>query len=146
MKIKHKKWVILCIIGGALMLTSSLVGSAGFYGTLLNAVLTSGLVGPEVQAVLEIILMVFGYIAIAGGISVIVGALIAGYRSNFVGRLIVGMGLGTGLISIIILLITSIYGGSAIGDLPKILITSFNGVYGLAGVIISIFGRMKLKD
>ena len=141
---KHKKWVFLCIIGGALMITSSLVGSVGFYGRLLS--LASGIVSAEVRAVLEIILMVFTYIAAAGGISVIVGALIAGYSSNFAGRLVVGMGLGTGLVSIIILLATSIYGGSSVGDLPTILITSFNGTYGLVGVILSIFGRMKLKD
>ncbi|KKL12381.1 hypothetical protein LCGC14_2536340 [marine sediment metagenome] len=141
---KHKKWVLLCILGGALMMTSSIIGSVGFYGRII--ILASGFVGPEIQAVLGIILMVFSYIAAAGGISVIVGALIAGFSSDFAGRLIVGMGIGVGLFSIITLLITSIYGGSSINDLPTILITTFNGVYGLAGVIISIFGRMKLRD
>ncbi len=141
---KHKKWVLLCILGGALMMTSSIIGSVGFYGRII--ILASGFVGPEIQAVLGIILMIFSYIAAAGGIAVIVGALIAGFSSDFAGRLVVGMGLGVGLFSIITLLITSIYGGSSIQDLPTILITTFNGVYGLAGVIISIFARMKLKD
>ncbi|HDZ17764.1 hypothetical protein LCGC14_1238110 [marine sediment metagenome] len=141
---EHKKWVLICIIGGALMITSSLVGSVGFYGRFLE--LASVYVGPKTQAVLGIILMVFSYIAAAGGISVIIGALIAGFSSNFAGRLVVGMGLGTGIFSIITLLITSIYGGSSINDLPTILISTFNGVYGLTGVIISIFARMKLKD
>lgn len=141
---EHKKWIILCIVGGALMITSSLVGSVGFYGRLLE--LASGYVGPKTQRVLEIILIVFSYIAAGGGISVIIGALITGFSSDFTGRLVVGIGIGVGLFSIITLLITSIYGGSSIDDLPIILLTTFNGGYGLAGILISIFARMRLKD
>ena len=106
----------------------------------------SGYVAPEVQQVLEIILTVFTYIAAAGGISVIIGALVAGFSSDFAGRLIVGLGIGASLISLIILVITSIVGGSMINDLPSILLTTFNNAYGLAGVVISIFGRRQLKD
>ena len=141
---EHKKWILLCIVGGALMITSSLVGSVGFYGRLLE--LASGYVGPKTQRVLEIILIVFSYIAAGGGISVIIGALITGFSSDFTGRLVVGIGIGVGLFSIITLLITSIYGGSSIDDLPIILLTTFNGGYGLAGILISIFARMRLKD
>jgi len=141
---EHKKWVILCIIGGALMLLSSVVGRVGFLATLIN--LLSGIVAPEIQQVLEIILTVFSYIAAAGGISVIIGALVAGFSSSFAGRLIVGLGIGASLISLIILLITSIIGGSTINDLLSILLTTFNNAYGLAGVVISIFARKKLKD
>jgi len=141
---EHKKWVILCIIGGALMLLSSVVGRVGFLATLIN--LLSGIVAPEIQQVLEIILTVFSYIAAAGGISVIIGALVAGFSSGFAGRLLVGLGIGASLISLIILLITSIIGGSTINDLLSILLTTFNNAYGLAGVVISIFARRKLKD
>lgn len=141
---EHKKWVFLCIIGGVLMLLSSVVGRVGFLGTLIT--LLSGYVAPEVQQVLEIILTVFTYIAAAGGISVIIGALVAGFSSDFAGRLIVGLGIGASLISLIILVITSIVGGSTINDLPSILLTTFNNAYGLAGVVISIFGRRQLKD
>ncbi|MBY8986637.1 MAG: hypothetical protein KGD65_16310 [Candidatus Lokiarchaeota archaeon] len=44
---EHKKWVILYIIGGALMLLSSVVGRVGFLGTLIT--LLSGFVAPDVQ-------------------------------------------------------------------------------------------------
>ena len=143
---EHKKWVFVCIIGGALMLLSSVVGRVGFLGTLLTLLSNSGLVGPKTQGVIEIILTTFSYIAASGGIAVIVGALITGYSSNYAGRLIVGLGTGASLISLIILVATSIYGGATISDLPSILLTSFNNAYGLAGVIIAIFGRRKLKD
>ena len=56
------------------------------------------------------------------------------------------MGIGVGLFSLITLLISSIYGGTAIGNLPTVFLTAFNGIYGLIGVIISIIGRMRLKD
>ena len=141
---EHKKWVILCIIGGVLMLLSSVVGRVGFLGTLLE--LLSGVVSTEIQRVIEIVLTIFTYIAAGGGISVIIGALIAGFSSDFVGRLIVGIGIGASLISLIILLITSIFGGSQVDDLPSILLNTFNGIYGLVGVILAIFARQQLKD
>ena len=144
MKIKHKKGVILCIIGGILMLLSSIIGRVGFLGTLLE--LLAGVVNTEIQRIIETILTIFTYIAAGGGISVIIGALIAGLSSDFVGRLIVGIGIGASLISLIILLITSIYGGSMVNDLPQIFLNTFNGVYGLVGVIVAIIGRRLLKD
>lgn len=141
---EHKKWVILCLIGGALMLVSSIVGRVGFLGTLLS--LISEFVGPETQRIIEIVLTVFTFIAAGGGISVIIGALIAGFNSDFIGRIVIGFGIGASLISLIILLITSIFGGVTIDDLPTILLTTFNGIFGLVGVVISIIGRMRLKD
>ncbi len=141
---EHKKGVMLCIIGGALMLLSSVVGRLGLLGTLIT--LLYGNVTPEIQQILEIILTIFSYIAAGGGISVIIGAFIAGFSSNFVGRLIVGFGIGASLISLIILLVTSIIGGSTINDLLSILLTTFNNAYGLAGVVISIIARRQLKD
>ena len=126
------------------MTISSVVGSVGFYGRLIS--LLSGFVTPEIQQVFAIILTIFGYIAMAGGISVIIGALVAGYNSDFAGRFIIGMGIGVGLFSLITLLITSIYGGTSIDNLPTVFLTAFNGIYGLVGVVISIIGRMRLKD
>ena len=143
---QYKKWVILCIMGGILMVLSSIVGRVGFLGTLITLLSSSGFVPLEIQQVLEIILTVFSSIAAAGGFSVIIGALIAGFSSVHLGRFIVGLGIGASLVSIIILIITSIVGGIAITNLPSILFTAFNNAYGLAGVVISIIARRKLKD
>ncbi|MHA2282870.1 MAG: hypothetical protein ACXAC5_18670 [Promethearchaeota archaeon] len=126
------------------MLLASLVGRVGFLGTLIT--LLYGFVSPEIQQVLSIILTVFSIIAAGGGISVIIGAFVAGYSSDFAGRLIVGLGIGAGLISLIILVFTSIIGGSTINELSSILLTTFNNAFGLAGVIISIIGRRQLRD
>ena len=43
-------------------------------------------------------------------------------------------------------IIPPVTGGSTIGDLPSILLTTFNNAYGLAGVIIAIIARRNLKD
>ena len=141
---KHKLWVILCIIGGVLMILSSLVGSLGFIGTILT--LLAGVVGPELAGIINNILVVLGYVAAGGGITVIVGALIAGYGSNRVGRIIIGFGLGTSLIGLIIILIMNIFSGTSINNLFNVLLSTFNGVYGFAGVILAIISRMRLKD
>ena len=140
----HKKWVLLCILGGALMILSSVVGRVGFLGTLLTLLI--GVAPPDIQQILAMVLTVFSYIAAAGGLSVIIGAVVAGFGSDFAGRLIVGLGIGSSLISLIILVITSISGGSSVLDLPSILLTTFNNAYGLAGVIIAIIARRNLKD
>ena len=141
---EHKKWVILCIIGGIMMILSSIIGSLGFIGTAISFI--SGLFGPEVEQFLSMLLTIMSYIAAGGGFSVIVGALVAGFSSDRIGRIIVGLGIGTSLIGLIILLVTTIMGGTSIGDLPTILLSTFNGTYGLVGVILAIFSRMRLKD
>jgi len=141
---EHKKWVILCIIGGILIVLSSLIGSLGFIGTVLK--LAAGVLGPEMQQIISNLLTVLGYIAAGGGISVILGALIAGFGPDRLGRIIIALGIGINIIGLIIILVTNIIGGSSINDLFGILISTFNGGYGLAGVLMSIVSRMKMKD
>lgn len=141
---EHKKWVILCIIGGILMILSSLIGSLGFIGTVLKQ--AAGVLGPEMQQIISNLLTVLGYVAAGGGISVILGALIVGFGPDRLGRIIIGFGIGTSIIGLIIILVTNIIGGSSINDLFGILISTFNGGYGLAGVLVSIISRMKMKD
>ena len=141
---EHKRGVLLCFIGGALMIFGSVIGSLGFIGKLLS--LATNYVNPEIELVIQYILTIFGYIAAGGGISVIIGTLIAELSSNRIGRLVVGFGIGAGLISLIILLVMNFVSGGAIKDVPTVFLTAFNNGYGLAGVIIAIFGRMKLKE
>ena len=141
---EHKKWVILCFIGGVLMLVSSVVGSVGFIGIVLSW--AAGVFGLEMTKTFSILMTILAYIAAGGGISVIVGSLIAGYGPDRIGRIVIGIGIGTGLIGLIIILITNLIAGVSLNDLPNIFLSAFNGTYGLAGVLISIISRMRLKD
>jgi len=140
---EHKKWIFLCIIGGGLMLLSSLVGSLGFIGTLLTFI--GGLMGAETAEFINLLLIVLGFIAGGGGLTVIIGALIAGFGPDRLGRFIIGLGIGIGLIGLIILIITNLMGGLPLNDLFAILLSTFNGIYGFIGVVLSIFSRMRMK-
>ena len=100
MKIDNKLSVILGIIGGSLLITAGIIGSIGFYGTLIE------LVTPYVPAdglvFIEIALKVLNYLASLGGIAVIAGAILLGMDRERLGKIIIGIGMGTGLISFII--------------------------------------------
>ena len=125
------------------MLLSSLVGSLGFIGTLLTFI--GGLMGAETAEFINLLLIVLGFIAGGGGLTVIIGALIAGFGPDRLGRFIIGLGIGIGLIGLIILIITNLMGGLPLNDLFAILLSTFNGIYGFIGVVLSIFSRMRMK-
>ena len=141
---EHKKSITLCLIGGVLMILGSVVGSVGFLGKILTYL--EPYFGQNIQQIIGTILTIFAFIALGGGISVIIGALVAGYSSDRIGRLIVGMAIGVGLIGLIIIVVTNLIEGITVNEIVDILLATFNGFYGLCGVIISIFGRKNLKD
>ena len=163
---EYKKWAIICIIGGVLVIISSVVGRIVFIN-LINLISSSSstvFVDPNAQQVFELNLTVFSFIAGGGGILVIIGALIAGFSSGFGGRLVIVLGIGASLVSLIVLIITSMNSGKLAANdfdlipwqmfdefyffklLPLILQSIFNEVYGLVGLTISFFTSRKLKD
>ena len=139
---ENQKWVILCIIGGILMIISRTIGSVGFYGTIFNYL---SLWVPEAAPVISIILQIFTWIAMGGGVSVIIGAILCGKGSYGTGKFIIGMGAGMGLLGLIISLIMGLIGGTFLADMTAIVTDILNGSYGFVGVILTIIARMKLK-
>lgn len=140
---ENKKWIVICIIGGLLMFISSIVGSVSFYALVFSVV--SGILGPVAAATLSIVLLVFTYIALGGGISVIIGAIIVALGSYGIGKFIIALGAGMGLIGLIIFLITSILAGSVISSIIGLILQILNGSYGFLGVLLTIIARMRLK-
>ncbi|MHA1689835.1 MAG: hypothetical protein ACTSYC_08885 [Promethearchaeota archaeon] len=140
---ENKKWIITCIIGGILMFISSIVGNVSFF--ILVFEIASNIIGPESAVVFSIILQVFFFIAMGGGISVIIGALIVALNQYRIGKFIIGLGAGMGLIGLIIFFITSLIAGSFLSDLFGIFLGILNGTYGFLGVILTILARFKLK-
>jgi hypothetical protein len=140
---EHKKWVFFCIVGGVLMILAALIGTVGILGRVLS--LLALVIGNEVAQFINLTLSILGYIATGGGVSVILGAVITEYSSNKLGRLIIGLGIGTSLLGLIAIIITSLYSGISVNELRSVLISTFNGIYGFIGVIISIIGRKGLK-
>ena len=140
---ENKKWIIICIIGGILMIISSAVGSVAFFETLFDLIEED--VGEDVAKIVALVILILAYIAMAGGISVIVGALIVAMDHYRLGKFIIGLGAGMGLISLIIFLISGIFEGSILDDLEGIVLGIVNGSYGFLGILLTIIARMKMK-
>jgi hypothetical protein len=140
---ENKKWIFLCIIGGILMIISSVIGSISFFELVFSEISTE--VGEDAANILSIILQILAYIAMGGGISVIIGALIVAMNHYRLGKFIIGLGAGMGLISLIIFLITSIVNGSIVEEFIGIVSEIGHGSYGFLGIFLTIVARFKLK-
>jgi hypothetical protein len=141
---ENKKWIFLCIIGGILMIISSVVGSISFFELVFSEI--SAEVGEDAANILSIILQILAYIAMGGGISVIIGALIVAMNHYRLGKFIIGLGAGMGLISLIIFLITTIVNGSIVQEFIGIVSEIGHGGYGFLGIFLTIVARFKLKQ
>ncbi len=140
---ENKKWILLCIIGGILMIIGSVIGSITFFETLFDLIEAD--VGEDVAKIVSLVIQILGYIAMGGGISVIVGSIIVAMDHYRLGKFIIGIGAGMGLISLLIFLITGIVEGSILEELDQIVTETIHGSYGFLGVILTIIARMKLK-
>ena len=136
---EDKKWIVICIIGGLLMFISSVVGSVSFFALVFSE--ASKHFGAEAALVLSIILLIFSIVAMGGGISVIIGAILVSREKIGLGKFIIGLGAGMGLIGLIILLITSLLAGTVLAVSSGLI----NGSYGFLGVVLTIIARLKLK-
>lgn len=139
MKKLEKKWIWICIFGGLLMLIFSVTGSASFFA-LIFAIAAEHL-GAEAALVLSIILVIFAIVALGGGISVILGACLVSREKFRIGKLIIGLGAGMGLIGLIIFLVLCIWAGTPLAIISFVI----NGSVGLFGVLLTIFARLKMK-
>ncbi|MHA2472672.1 MAG: hypothetical protein ACXAES_05500 [Promethearchaeota archaeon] len=141
---QNTKWVILCIIGGILMILGSTIGSIAFFETIFG--LLSGFLSQSLINIIEIVLQVLSYIASGGGISVIIGAILVGIGVYRLGKIIIAIGAGMGLIGFIIFLIVSILNGSVVNEINGIILEIINGGYGFIGVLITIVARSGMDD
>ena len=139
----NKGSITACIIGGVLMFIASIVGSALAYRMIVVEVTKQF---PEYAAQLELFLTICIIIAMGGGISVIIGSIIA-FKVVPIGKWIIGLGAGMGLIGFLSWLITGIYTGTITGSVMEILIGLLLGPasYGIIGVFLTIWARRFMK-
>lgn len=142
---ENKKWIFFCIVGASLMIIGSVVGNPTIF-TLIFGVAVEH-VGPKTERVLAIILNVFTYIALGGGISVIGGAILVMMHRYKIGKLIIWIGAGMGMIGLIAFMIMQGIEGTLLSMLKLEIITllSLNGGFGFAGIILVVFSRFKMK-
>jgi len=125
------------------MVIASIVGNALVYRLIVTEATKQF---PEYRAQLEIFLTLCIFIALGGGISVIVGSIIA-FKIVPIGKWIIGLGAGMGLIGFLSWLITGIYTGSITGTVTEIMIGLLLGPasYGIIGVFLTIWARRFMK-
>ena len=148
---KHKTGIILLIIGGAMMIISSVVGSMGIYDLLYNMISTE--VDPSLQPLLEIILNVIRFIADWGGGAIIIGAFLIMVNQYRLGKWIISIGLAFGSLALIIWVVSKVIDITGIVTDPQIItylgqlkeFFSYGVPLQFLGVSIAIFGRWFIK-
>ena len=129
---KGKTGFFFCILGGILLIISGSSGNIGFLKEIAN-ILNS--------VVIAYIITVLGIIASLGGISVIAGTIIAYYGRKRLGKFIIGLGAGMGLIGLIINILLTVLSAGISGLIG--IFASLSTISGF-GILLSIFGRMKM--
>ena len=148
---ENKKWILLTLIGGVLMIIGSAVGSIAFYEFLYNVV--SDYVAEDLKPLISVILAIISFLAAGGGYTVIAGLILVMLKQYRLGRIIISFGTGFGLIGIIVYITYYIVNATGIITNPTILayltqiygLFSFNSGFGFAGTILAVIGRMGLK-
>lgn len=149
---ENKKWIFLTLIGGALMIVGSAVGSIAFYEFLYS--IFSDYIAEDLRPLLSGILAIISFLAAGGGYTVIVGVIFVLLNQYRLGRIIISFGTSFGIIGVIVYIMYYIVSLTGIITNPTIIayltqiygLFSFNTGFGLAGTILAIIGRMGLKQ
>jgi len=148
---KNLTWILLCFLGGALMIIGSATGSAVFYVYLAN--LVSSYISPEFMPLVAAILIVLEYISFYGGYSVIVGAILILVNQIRLGKIIIMVATGFGMLGLVF------YVGMWVLGLPFITVSptveailiqmyslfTYNSGLAFTGTAIAVLGRYGIK-
>ena len=148
---KNLTSILLCFLGGALMIAGSATGSAAFYFYLAN--LVSSYISPEFMPLVASILTVLEYIAFYGGYSVIVGAILILINQIRLGKIIIMVATGFGMLGLIIYAGTWLLGISGIAVTPAVQIIldqiyslfTYNSGMAFSGTAIAVVGRFGIE-
>ena len=148
---KHKTGFILLIIGGALMIYSSVEGSIQIFETLYNIAASEW---PEYEPIFNVIVnVIFKWIANLGGVAVIAGAILIVIGQVRLGKFIIWIGLAFGTFALIIWIVTQIVRFTGVITDPTIVYYleelynrfTYGSGLGFAGVVIAIIGRTFVR-
>ncbi|MHA2288900.1 MAG: zinc ribbon domain-containing protein [Promethearchaeota archaeon] len=149
---KYKFWILVIITGGILMIIGSATGSA-FYTWLLQKLIDTGIIGVEFIPLLTSLMVVLEYITYYGGYSVLVAVFFILIKWNRLGRIIITIATGFGLLGLIVFVVTWAVGYFGItleplwaGILAQIYsFFSFNSGLAFAGTALAVVGKFGLK-
>ncbi len=140
---RNKKAVMILIISGLFVIEGNMVGGSGIFGFLGDIIVEQGYITEAYMIdLITTVIFVFGLIGSLGGITVIMGAGFIFFYRKILGKLLVALGTGMGLIGLFILFLTTfITGIYAFLGLILIIIHSI----GWIGVLLSIYGTKIVK-
>lgn len=140
---RNKVSVTFCIIGGVLMMIAAIIGSTFVYEIIFGYLSKKQ---PGLKGIFSILLYTMAYIALGGGISVIIGSIIT-FKALRPGKWIISIGAGMGLIAFISFVVMGIYAGTLVGSWSEIIIGLLSGPmsYGIIGVFMTIFARKGMS-
>ena len=131
---------IFAYVGGTLLLIAGATGSTGIIGTIIDYLIQN--LGGATADLLSLILQALTFIADLGGISVIIGGSLIINQRPRIGKFIIGIGAGMGIIGFLIILASAFLHGwiNAIN-----LITTISQSLGWIGTILSITATILAK-
>lgn len=133
MPARNRTAMIIAIVAGIMLFVAGVNGAAG-WETIKTIVATYITDNNAVQTVFAILI----FIASLGGISVIIGGLLIGKNKVSIGKILLSLGAGMGLIGLIIHTVLDVVAGS-------FLIGTYISVGGI-GLILSIIARYIAKS
>ncbi len=131
-------WIL--VISGLLMIVGGVVNGPGIIGVIGLLLLKSQILTSFLLVFLIVVIVgICAIFGLFGGFSVIFGAYVISKNHIRLGKLIVGLGAGGGLFTLIILVFLALSSG-VIMDFLWTLTHSI----GAMGILLSIYGRMKV--
>ena len=145
-------WIFVIIVGAILMILGSAVGSQ-FYTKLLEQLILAGFISPEFIPLVSSIMVVLGYIAFYGGYSVLVAVFLILIKLNRVGKIIITIATGFGVLGLIIYGASWAVGyfGFALNPSWQTILDTVHGIFtfdsgmALAGTAVVVAGKFLLK-
>ncbi|NWF95040.1 MAG: hypothetical protein HXY34_02760 [Candidatus Thorarchaeota archaeon] len=137
---KNSVPVVLCLLGGLLLLQASWLGDIGFLAVIIAYAQTAF---SAIADAMGILLRVLLWIAALGGIAVIVGSILIAVNRIRFAKFIIGLGAGIGLIGLIIMLVTVVVSGG-IAELLGLAVLVSQSIAWI-GVILTVIGRRAIK-
>jgi hypothetical protein len=131
---------IFAYIGGTLLLIAGATGSTGIIGTIIEYLIEN--LGGVTADLLSLILQALNFVADIGGISVIIGGSFIINQRTRIGKFIIGIGAGMGLIGFLIILASAFLHGW-VNAINFIVIISQS--IGWIGIILSIAATILAK-
>lgn len=129
---------VIATIAGLLLLLTGFQGPIGLYQTITD-LLPNLIQNQQILQIADVIAAIFIAIALAGGLAVIAGGILILYNHVTIGKFVIAIGTGAGIIWLILLIIT------LLTTLQFATIIARNTFFGWIGLILSFIARIVAK-